>query len=475
MNKCFQILLLLIAIAFFNFSFAKKKGVKVLKMPADFAFHPHGNEDYDAKNLSTFNWYVYSDRDDNTAYTKANVNSKVNGKVKFLEKYIVTDVKGNFLHLYKFDLTKLVSSKKGITTLASDAEEIGWMEKSKLLLWRHALYSDKNVITKALPVVQSNELQNLDFKNGKILVYSNPYGNKAENQLSLDITDVLFVYKNEINNRILVGKSCIINSMDCSKTVVGWVDKKKVKKWEGRIYLQPNWEPEAVAERKKANIKSALFENFESAAAYRQTGTQEGNIWDRDPYEIRLSNAKKFPVLEIKDDLIETCIWGGLTDGDVSDSINYYIYAYTSIKCLKVNNSLFKRVVLLSDDEFDDINHVLRTLTIDEGEEAVRRSQLLHAVKKIISINNPQADYRNLTIAYALEFTQGIKSGNKLLSSIKVEDLPDKQKLKNEDFEQLIEYFEKIHQNLSKIRNNSDYMSTKNNNIWYWVPEDFFP
>jgi hypothetical protein len=448
-----------------------------------FAFDiPYGSNAYDAKYLSSYNWIVHSDRDSNKTYCEANFGSATKANLKFLDKFYVTGVKGDFLHIYKYDTKKLLNSPKGSKSFLSfDAEDMGWIEKSKVILWHTALYSNKNIVIKVLPVIQSGLAENIrTYTNkGMIMLYNDPY-NRTPNKQQLTQFDFLYVYKHEVNNRLLLGKSVKINSDDPSQSVIGWVDSKIVMEWGGRIFIEPNWETYAVEERKKANIKTAIFKDSLSAAFYHQTGSENGNLWNNDPYENRLQNASRFPFLGIKNDIIETCFWGDLHNTDSVNSIfmqkQFYLNGFTSLECLKITKPLFKRVILLTADEYEFIGQQLRLISFVEGSDEEKRNRIKYAFKSIISLSGQKfMNYNEVTIRSALELITGIKSSNNLLDSITINDILDRQKLSDSDLAQLIEHIENKMILFKAARNNPSYMIKKNDDIIYWIPEDFFP
>jgi ribosomal protein S13 len=84
-------------------------------------------------------------------------------------------------------------------------------------------------------------------------------------------------------------------------------------------------------------------------------------------------------------------------------------------------------------------------------------------------------NYNEVTIRSALELITGIKSSNNLLDSITINDILDRQKLSDSDLAQLIEHIENKMILFKAARNNPSYMIKKNDDIIYWIPEDFFP
>lgn len=310
-------------------AFSQKSGPKVLRLPHDFEM-PKGTEEFDPENQTTTPWYVYSDRSDNITYRQASSRSGETGKtLQFLDKLVVTAYQGDFLHVYKYDIKKIKNTNKGSSSvLTSDAEDLGWIEKSKVILWKNALYSENSTIIKALPAIQDNltilNIKKYIQKGGSIILYDNPYSSKPNNQ-QVKMSDFLYVYKREVNNRILVGRSLKISSSNPSSTILGWVDKSIVKVWEDRICLEPNSDPEAIAERRKAGIKASLLSEVSSAKSYQKSGTGSESelLWSDDPYD-KPKNTQylKFPVIGTNDNVVETGVLTSIVDKNGNEVVN---------------------------------------------------------------------------------------------------------------------------------------------------------
>jgi ribosomal protein S13 len=133
-------------------------------------------------------------------------------------------------------------------------------------------------------------------------------------------------------------------------------------------------------------------------------------------------------------------------------------------------------VILLTADEYEFIGQQLRLISFVEGSDEEKRNRIKYAFKSIISLSGQKfMNYNEVTIRSALELITGIKSSNNLLDSITINDILDRQKLSDSDLAQLIEHIENKMILFKAARNNPSYMIKKNDDIIYWIPEDFFP
>jgi hypothetical protein len=226
-----------------------------------------------------------------------------------MDMFFVTDESDRYLHLYKYADNLAVGNQ-----LTSAAEDFGWVEKTKLLLWWRCIVNEKQLGQKALPIITINTL-NKDLANyiksgsGTLKLYSDP-GLSRINDNSMTMFQFLFIYKEE-GGSILLGKGYQSNYQTIQRDILGWVSKDIVQRWADRVCLEPNSDEDAAAERKSANIKASLFGNKSDALSWKNGGTPDA-VWFDDQYSNHLNAyTKRFPILSNDNGLVNT---GTVTD-----------------------------------------------------------------------------------------------------------------------------------------------------------------
>lgn len=161
-----------------------------------------------------------------------------------------------------------------------------WCRKTDLVLWRKP-YKDPvtGIEIKAFVVntVKAAGEIALDANKEKYKVLAGPSPTATVLKEKF-IYDVLFVYKyvpgaNKGDGYYLVSQNDELSSGD-DLGLLGWVSEKRVKTWGTRLCLEPNFAPEALAERKSTNTQAKLFaagaqSNME---AFLKNGSGEGLV-----------------------------------------------------------------------------------------------------------------------------------------------------------------------------------------------------
>ncbi len=268
------------------------------------AISPQGLRN-DTKNL----WVVFSDRDNNEAYTDA-TGAKVLSKLNFMQPFFVMDVKNDYVHLVKWveQIDDYLDKGQKDYTLSQELPDCGWVHKSKLLLWTHCLLDpNSGYFMKGLtinPLNSKEAIQDYITKPDSLKLYNNPNLRQPPNDHQLRLFDFLFVYKKEGNACLVAGQTHFYSAARTaqreSHAIYGWVSSQFIKEWGQRICLEPNSEPNAANDRKMKNIKAAIFYDSTNAMSFAKTGKFNENdvAWDEDPYDIRMkTDLKRFPIL----------------------------------------------------------------------------------------------------------------------------------------------------------------------------------
>ena len=259
-------------------------------------------------------WLVYSDRNGNKVYSEANESSASVATINFRELFYVVDEEGDFVRIAR---ATSVNKLK-----AESITPVGWIRKDKMLLWSSGLVGEKTGIHRKAFLMNSAEnieriiqLRN-EGKHLEAEFFADP---QAMSPLeSRNIYDHYFVYKKE-NGMVLLAEEAVINAFNCKTAILGWVDERRIKKWNTRISLAPNFEQEAFDERKADKWNQfRAFDSPENVAKYYKQQGIEGVLWDNDPItfppsEMAQSDPLRFPGNTIRFPLFSQADFDGAT------------------------------------------------------------------------------------------------------------------------------------------------------------------
>jgi hypothetical protein len=211
---------------------------------------------------------VMSDRNANVVYESASKSVKSSRELKFLEPFYVIGDEGMFYKLAEYTDENV----KG--RVLSNPKVVGFVEKSKLILWKQALRNEKNFVIKALSVVKGEVLvDKAQFisNEGQVKCFSAP---SASNKYLITESGVklfrfLFVVKEdeESNMSLLANSSAFSNST--KNRILGWVPNAIIQMWEDRICLEPNFDSRAVAARKRLGIAPSLLVTLDDSKKFK--------------------------------------------------------------------------------------------------------------------------------------------------------------------------------------------------------------
>jgi hypothetical protein len=243
-------------------------------------------------------WVVYSDRDNNSTYTRPG-GSEVFKTIGFMEEFKVAEISSNYLHIYKE-----TKASPTYPVISPSAVDYGWISMDNLLLWQHCYQDLVTHIDKKAMVLNTFEgTTNVSLDNQALSFMKDPglrinSGNKAR------LFEILFIYK-QTDNAVLLGEDIAIqgNEIDVASNIRGWVPIQSVTFWDSRITLEPNWEQAAAQERSVNNIVPTVFLDEKAAMDYK-AGAQVNQryvIWENDPGAKRnIGQWRRFPILEVR-------------------------------------------------------------------------------------------------------------------------------------------------------------------------------
>jgi len=240
-------------------------------------------------------WEVYSDRANNPTYHAPD--GQEYKKADFLELFFVLEERENFLHIVKDpNLNK--------DTLSAQAEDYGWIPRDNLLLWSNNLVTEKGRINRKAMILNTVEQLKTEKEGDKpdIVRFKKApgLGSPLTGEESRLFQFFYIFKKSEDGQHLLLGKNSFFGATSVNSVIKGWVPNDRSVLWFNRVAIEPNWEYEAVQERKEGK-KAKFFSNIDAARGYKLGANQDKKeiIWANDPLttERLIGEWRRFPVL----------------------------------------------------------------------------------------------------------------------------------------------------------------------------------
>ena len=263
-------------------------------------------------------WIVYSDRDNNKTYETYNC-KKIFKKISFLDEFYVSDEKGEYVRLLK-EIDKLA-----FLTPSEKSIDFGWIHKSHLLLWKRCMVEKKTRIQQK--AMLNNTIKNIhliDFSMPNIVRFTKGPGLSFQKTgYESNMYKFFFVFKKIKNSKneeyYLLGNNSVLLDKLQFKTIVGWVPADRLTFWNTRIAIEPNWEFDAVEERRKG-CKAKFFIDIPAARNYRDGHVVDKKdvYWKKDTLGIRPAGEwRRFPLIYLrKDNLLSANVMGDIHQKD---------------------------------------------------------------------------------------------------------------------------------------------------------------
>lgn len=275
-------------------------------------------------------WRVYSDRSDNVTYNSPEdtTNSNFNKRLYFLDVFYVIDERDEYIRILKdpnFDSRN--------NRLSGQKINYGWIHKSKVILWDHCLVTENQVSRKTMVVNTIEHLGDPTQEDPDYLYFRNrPSSDNYERTgRSSHLFEFYFVMKTEkVENTIWVlvadKESFILDNVE--DVIWGWAPQSRLTPWDNRVAIEPNWDPDAVIERRKTNKIARLFTDDAAAKKYQQGVIPNENkiLWENDLLGDRpLGYLRRFPILtrgKKDDEIIQVGALGDIVAGkDILDPV----------------------------------------------------------------------------------------------------------------------------------------------------------
>lgn len=141
----------------------------------------------------------------------------------------------------------------------------GWVRKQDLILWTNPLRDkDTGIEIKAFAVNTTRASRSIAEKSevkDRFDLYDAPQGGKKLGVRPLYEVMFVFQYAPGVGNtegRYLVSENFTLNS---ASGLAGWVSADRLKLWATNLCLEPNWDPEAIQERRDKQMYAHIFES----------------------------------------------------------------------------------------------------------------------------------------------------------------------------------------------------------------------
>jgi len=184
-------------------------------------------------------WVVFSDRDDNYTTTTPG-GSLVMKKLTFMEAFYVTEEKGGYVKLVKYN-TSLLTGRK--INNKKSAVSYGWISRWKLLMWNRSWSDTKTgfpekaitVISDKMPLTSA---QTYYDRTDSAFVYSSPELKRAVAKVRLH--QISYIYKrSEDGRKYLIGNETQLVADSADKVICGWIAADALHNWGDRLYISP--------------------------------------------------------------------------------------------------------------------------------------------------------------------------------------------------------------------------------------------
>lgn len=238
-------------------------------------------------------WIVYSDRSQNSSFEKPGSSKKIKD-LNFLDHFFVIEETDGWIKIISDPNFDWTTSK-----FSQQKQDYGWVKKDEMLLWNHCLIDSKSTFDKKamlLNTVETVKMKTKGLEFDKVKFSQDPEGKTTSIKQS-SLYEILFVFKKE-NGLLLLGDRPTTLYEDIKKNVYGWVPENRVTPWDTRVVIEPNWKPEAIAERKRKGQTAKIFLNISRAENCNAGNCNDNYLWQEDSYNGRMPGSwRRFPVL----------------------------------------------------------------------------------------------------------------------------------------------------------------------------------
>ena len=187
-------------------------------------------------------WYVFSDRNNNATYKSPGSDMQLK-KIDLLEACYVINKNDDYLELIKYNPSLLNNPKSG-TIDRKSAEYLGWVHKSKLLLWRTAIKENNSKFFVKAVTCYKDESIFANFKKylekDSLMLFGSPLLNDTLKK-KCATENLFYIFKqSDDGKQYLIGKSTQVTPDNVKLVIAGWISKDVVQFWGTRLGMEPN-------------------------------------------------------------------------------------------------------------------------------------------------------------------------------------------------------------------------------------------
>ncbi len=315
--------ILLVSVSAFAQKKTKIKGVpKSLERPIDVFDDPamvnklvNDTRDQDRDTR----WVVFSDRDENPVYAEPDNSLNPKFYMDMGEYFYVLDDKTDWIQVGKSE-----GFPDKLKTVIKE-ESVGWVPKSRMLLWSHGLISKRTAINKKAFLLNRGDdteiLEKLN-RNGDKQVFRDPGREKAAEDVK--IYSFFFVFKKEGDMYLLSKEEFLTPSKDSKNTLIGWIHRRDLQEWNTRLSLEPNFSEAAYNERKE-NLKLRARSYYDIKGLKGVSANSFGDLnylfKDDDPAYLKPSEVAEEDPMRLKGGVLRYPIFGPTL---TADGVTYY-------------------------------------------------------------------------------------------------------------------------------------------------------
>ena len=235
-------------------------------------------------------WVVFSDRAENPTYTSPDKTKRLS-QLDFGEKVCIADIQGDMALVYKDDKARYPDIPSTITSK-------GWIPMDKLLLWNKCPTDQRGVQKKGIIAINLNKMSKDEkFQSKK---YSSPENLSKSTGLHTDMNFYYVMKETEDGEYALLCNGARVNS---AQSFYGWVNKSAFVEWNGRIYLEPNWDVQYNKNHNGQKVNIYFSANMESDEILDWRGYSQSNGDINPAYQYRMPpNEIRYPLLDIEEE-----------------------------------------------------------------------------------------------------------------------------------------------------------------------------
>jgi len=350
-------LIILCAICLFAFTVKAQKLKNVLEKPTAFAkpvdesalFYNYNNK-IKRDRIEDSPWEVYSDRVDNVTDS--------GDTLEFKNSYYVVDETDTKI--------RLISALLDGIKITEVVENHGWIAKEDMLLWGDVLIDPITKIQRKGFLLNTRESLDRIIRDpndkSKVRIYDRPNMAKAKEIEKNRIYEFYFIIKKQRapgsttpnptskDFMYLLSRNVRVGGFSISNDLVGWVRGDRIDEWNTRIALEPNFDTQAIEERKANSNKDKVlaFSVADEAKQYAFSNKFDPSavLWDNDPIMKSADKLSKedpfrfkggvirFPMLkkDTVNNFFKTAIVGEITLTSLEKVVgNYDIIEYANI------------------------------------------------------------------------------------------------------------------------------------------------